>query len=235
MRHRRRTRAAGFILLFGSKTIISSEPGPTVRTQCPRCSAEVDFQAKSFRTWFTIFFIPIFPMSGKTTFSQCPQCGAQFPVSAEELRHRVSAVDQQHHERTISLYNSLRNSPANSITLNELLTLYGSMKDFDAAISAAGEFPDALNSSEQCMTTLGRIYLAQDRHDEALRWFDAAVARNDMLADAQYYKALTHLLKQPPDYSAAITAARAARRAGHPQGEAILREAEQKAGGQLGA
>jgi tetratricopeptide (TPR) repeat protein len=218
-------------LLFGSRTIISTDGSPAVRTHCPRCNQEGEFLAKSYRTWFTVFFIPIFPVSSRTSFTQCPHCGAQFPFSGEELRDRVSVAGQQQNQRAIALYNSMRNSPANSITLNELMTVYATMQEFDQAISAANTFPDALSSSEQCMTTLGRVYLAQNRHDDALKWFDAAVARNAMLGEAQYYKALTHMLKTPPQYPQTIAAARAARNAGHPQAEGLLREAEEKSRG----
>ena len=112
------------------------------------------------------------------------------------------------------------------------MTLYASINQLDSAISAAAEFPQALQASEQCMTTLGRVYLAQNRFAEALQWFDAAVARNSTLGEAQYYKALAHLLSTPPDARQAVAAARGARSAGYPNAEALLREAEVKARGQ---
>ena len=220
----------GFILLFGSRNRVSDDSSAQpVQTQCPRCSQMSTLRPRRYRTWFTIFFIPVFPISGSTPFTQCSNCNAQFPVTADQLRQSLASADQQQNQRAISLYNSLRASPANSVTLNELMLLYASLNDFNAAISAAGEFPDALNNSEQCMTTLGRVYLAQNRHAEALQWFDSAVARNPSLGEAQYYKALAHLLKTPPDPDQAITAARAARAAGHPNSEALLKEAEGKA------
>ena len=103
------------------------------------------------------------------------------------------------------------------------------MNEFDQAISAAGEFPQALHASEQSMTTLGRVYLAKNAYHEALQWFDAAVARNPSLGEAQYYKAMAHLLTTPPDPHRAVAAARAARSAGFANAEALLREAEAKA------
>jgi tetratricopeptide (TPR) repeat protein len=202
-----------------------------VQAPCPRCSQTATLRPRRYRTWFTIFFIPVFPISGSKQFTQCSACGAQFHVTTDQLRQGLAAADQQQNQRAISLYNSLRASPANSVTLNELLLLYASMNDFAAALSAAGEFPYALNNSEQCMTTLGRVYLAQNRHAEAVQWFDAAVARNPSLGEAQYYKALTHLLKTPPEPEQAVAAARAARAAGHPNSEALLKEAETKAQG----
>ena len=224
-----RGRRRGFIILFGSRAIISNEPAAPVQTRCPRCGQQVSLVPKSYRNWFTLFFIPVFPISGRTSFCQCPSCGAQFQVPAEELRQRLADADRQQNQQAITLYNSLRASPANSVTLNELMTAYASMNEFDQAISAAGEFPQALHASEQCMTTLGRVYLARNAYNEALQWFDAAVARNPSLGEAQYYKAVTHLLTTPPDPQRAVAAARAARSAGFANAEALLREAETKA------
>src|SRR4051812_45488514 len=93
-RPRARPHRRGFIILFGARRIISNDAVPgglPVRTVCPRCSQEVGFLAKGYRTWFTLFFVPIFPISGKTRFTECPQCGAQFQVSPEELRAQIGA------------------------------------------------------------------------------------------------------------------------------------------------
>jgi tetratricopeptide (TPR) repeat protein len=226
--HRRRGNA-GFIILFGSRAITSNDSAEPVRTTCPRCNREVDMAARSYRNWFTLFFVPVFPISGRKSFTQCPQCGAQFPVSPDQLRRRVSMNDQQQNQQAIALYNSLRASPANSITLDQLMKMYASMSEFDQAISAAGEFPQALNNSEQCMTTLGRIYLAQNKFPEAIGWLDAAVARNSGLGEAHYYNALAHMLTTPPDYPSAVNSARSARTAGYPDSDALLKEAESKA------
>jgi phage terminase large subunit GpA-like protein len=163
--------------------MISDDPtAPAVNAVCPRCGQRTSIVGKSVRSWFTLFFIPVFPVSGTRRFSQCTHCGAQFPVEARQLGQQVAAAERQQSQRAIGLYNSLRNSPANSITLNELMTLYASINEFDQAISAAREFTAALHNSEQCMTTLGRIYLAKNEHPEAIRWFDEALKRNETLA-----------------------------------------------------
>src|SRR5436309_915600 len=138
-------RRRGFILLFGTRPIISDDPASApVNAVCPRCGLRADIAGKSVRHWFTLFFIPVFPVSGSRRFSQCTHCGAQFPVEARQLGTQVAAAERQQSQRAIALYNSLRNSPANSITLNELMTLYASMNEFDQAISAARDFPQAL-------------------------------------------------------------------------------------------
>ena len=222
-------RQAGFILLFGSRTIVSNGSSPPVRTVCPKCGRESDLQSKSYRSWFTIFFVPVFPLSGKHALSQCPLCGAQFRVSPEEIRDRLLAGSRQQNQQAIAMYNSLRTSPANSITLDQLLKLYATMQEYDQAISAGAEFQQALHNSEQCMTTLGRVYLAKNDYAEALKWFDSAIDRNPQLGEAQYYKGLSHLLTTPPNVAAAVAAARAARSAGYPEADALLRQAEAKA------
>ena len=68
----------GFILLFGTRAIASDEPSPPVYAHCPQCGRESDLVAKSSRNWFTFFFIPVFPISGRTEFCECANCHAQF-------------------------------------------------------------------------------------------------------------------------------------------------------------
>jgi tetratricopeptide (TPR) repeat protein len=226
---RNRRLRRGFIFLLGSRTIFSNDASAApVRTVCPRCNQEADFVGRKYRTWFTFFLIPIFPISGSKTFTQCSNCGGQFPVNPDDLRNRLSQSQQQQSKEAIGLYNSLRASPANSITLNQLMTLYASMKEFDQAIGAAGDFPQALQNSEQCMVTLGRVYLAKNDIPAAIGWFDAAIARNPHLGEGHYFKGVASLLKSPADTRQAVASARAARNAGYPDAEKLLRDAEKK-------
>jgi tetratricopeptide (TPR) repeat protein len=220
----------GFIILFGTRPIISDDhDAAPVNAICPRCGQRTSIVGKSVRSWFTLFVIPVFPVSGARPFSQCSNCGAQFPVQARQLGQQVAAAEREQSQRAIGLYNSLRNSPANSITLNELMNLYASMNEFDQAIAAAREFTAALHNSEQCMVTLGRVYLAKNDHPESVRWLDEALKRNESLGEAHYYKGVAHLTGNPPDYDRAVASARAARNADYPGAEQLLREAESRA------
>ncbi len=146
----------------------------------------------------------------------------------EHLASQVAKIDAKENQRAIAMYNSLRASPGNSITLNDLMQLYASMGEFDTGISAAADFPAALNSGEQCMTTLGRLYLAKNEHTAALQWFDAAVGRNPQYAEAYYYKAAAHLTGTPVELEKAAAAARTARNAGFPNAEELLRQVTEK-------
>jgi tetratricopeptide (TPR) repeat protein len=233
-KHRRPSRRTGrgFILLFGTRPIISTDTSAApVHTVCPRCGRRSDIVGKSYRTWFTLFFIPVFPVSGARRFSECGTCGAQFEVATDALAARVAESEREQSQRAIALYNSLRASPANAVTLNELMTLYATIGEHGQAVSAANQFPDALNSSEQCMTTLGRVYLDMNRHAGAIHWFDAALVRNPLLGESQFHKAVAHLTSTPPDYAKAVAAARAARSAGVPQADELLRDVEERARG----
>jgi len=231
-RHRRNKRG-GFILLFGSKTVVTRDAGAApVHTVCPRCSRETDIVGKHYRTWFTIFFLPVFPISRARPFSECSGCGAQFPVTPDQLQSRLTQNEQAQSQEAIGLYNSLRASPANSITLNQLMMMYASMKEYDQAIGAAADFPQALHNSEQCMTTLARVYLARNDIDNAMQWFEAAIARNPQLGEAQYYKAVAHLMRTPPEPQKAVACARAARNAGYANADELLKDTESKARGE---
>src|SRR5271168_4753774 len=157
---------------------MSNETGEPVDAKCPRCAATGSLKGIKVRTWFTIFFCPVFPVSSGKRLTQCGKCGASFAMPPEQFAGAAARADALQTQRSISMYNSLRNSPANSVTLNELMQLYGSMGEYTQAVSAAADFPQALNNSEQCMVTLGRVYLSQDDHPAALQWLDAALARN---------------------------------------------------------
>jgi tetratricopeptide (TPR) repeat protein len=226
-------RHRGFII-FGTRTMIRNN-GAAVQAVCPSCRQQTMFQPKSARPWFTLYFIPIFPVGAKRTFSECMNCRMQFRLTPQELSQRTSASQQQQMQQAIQMYNSLRTSPANSVTLNNLLMLYLQLKEYDQAISAANEFQQALNASEQCMTTLGRVLMEQGRHPDAIKWFDAALARNPMLGEAAYCKAVALMSLTPPDLAGATAAARVARSAGLSGAEPLLREIENRARAAQGA
>ncbi|HEY8667683.1 MAG TPA: zinc-ribbon domain-containing protein [Tepidisphaeraceae bacterium] len=218
----------GGFIIFGTRPMFTNDSAPPVQALCPSCRQQTTMIARSHRNWFTLYFIPVFPISGKSSFTECSSCHARFQVTLDQLQANVNAGEQQQSQRGIAMYNSLRANPANAITLNELMTLYASMNEFDQAISAARDFPQALHSSEQCMTTLGRVLLAQNQFKDAIAWFDAALTKNPQDPEAHYYKALAHLTSTPPEMAQAIQSARAARSAGHPNADALLKEAEQR-------
>jgi len=56
----------------------------SVRT-CLRCGTEAVWELCIIRTWFTIFFIPVFPCS-KTYCISCPKCRSYMEISREQFK-----------------------------------------------------------------------------------------------------------------------------------------------------
>jgi tetratricopeptide (TPR) repeat protein len=184
------------------------------------------------RDWFTLFFIPIFPISGVKRFVQCSTCKTSFDADIEQFRRSATMPDERAWQQTISLYNTLRESPKDSVLLNRLLEMYAAMREFDEALAAGRHFPDALNESAQCLTTYGKIYLAKGDVPEALKYLQMALAKNKALGEAHFYTAVAHLSSMPPNPDAAIASARLAATHGHPNTAEFIRQAESVRAGQ---
>ncbi len=228
-RQTRRPPRRGFIVFFGWRSLHGNDKHiPPLEIPCPRCNQPAQMHSRWFQRWFTLFFIPVFPISARTHFSQCSLCASQFKLTLDQLRSRLSEADQNQSQQAITLYNSLRASPGNSITLNNVMMMYASMKEYDLAVSAAREFPQALHASEQCMATLGRVLLAQGNHQQAVQWFDAALARDPAQGESLYHKAIALMSMTPPDLEAAVAAARLARNSSYPRADELLSDLEER-------
>ena len=224
MRYRSRN---GFIFLAGVRTLYRDD-GTRQQGICPRCGRSVELLGKRGRSWLTLFMVPLIPVGGAKQITECPNCQARFALTPEELARRSEQhVAGNANQRGIQLYNSLRASPANSVTLNELMHLYGGVGEFHEAIRSAGQFPKALEASEQCMVTLARAYIEVGLLDEAQTWLRTALERNPQMAEARYHLAVVLMRRPPPDLSGAIAAARAARNGGFAEAEDLLRELQE--------
>jgi transcription elongation factor Elf1 len=47
---------------------------------CPNCHRDAMTAAYQSRRWFTLFFIPVFPIGAKRTLARCGLCGYQYQV-----------------------------------------------------------------------------------------------------------------------------------------------------------
>ncbi len=53
---------------------------------CPRCNGDRQYEQKAVRRWFTLFFIPLFPISGSSNgFVHCTTCQGNFAESVLNL------------------------------------------------------------------------------------------------------------------------------------------------------
>jgi predicted RNA-binding Zn-ribbon protein involved in translation (DUF1610 family) len=64
-------------IFFGSRGITSTKDRGTF--YCPRCNRDrIEYALKSTRPWFTLYFIPIFPIGGAERYVECQRCGGTF-------------------------------------------------------------------------------------------------------------------------------------------------------------
>jgi predicted RNA-binding Zn-ribbon protein involved in translation (DUF1610 family) len=72
------------ILIWGSRGL-TSEIGRG-NFYCPQCDAvNVPYRHKSVREWFTLYFIPVFPIGGKQPYVECEQCKGTFQEAVLNL------------------------------------------------------------------------------------------------------------------------------------------------------
>ncbi|RRD40337.1 zinc ribbon domain-containing protein [Leptotrichia sp. OH3620_COT-345] len=67
------------IILFGTKTIYK-DMGIVGNYECSRCHNVSEWKFMEYRNWFTLFFIPVFPISRKHEYLQCPICNQAYTV-----------------------------------------------------------------------------------------------------------------------------------------------------------
>jgi hypothetical protein len=64
------------IIFYGSRGIVSHLASGEFF--CPHCGTRGRYQLKQVRRFFTLYFIPLFPIGGGMRFVECDQCGSQF-------------------------------------------------------------------------------------------------------------------------------------------------------------
>src|SRR2546421_6382901 len=231
MRRLRPTRR-GFIIFFGWRKLTSQRPEPSVNTVCPSCRQQSNIVAMQGRDWFTLFFIPVLPLSSAKPFVKCTNCKTCFDMDIEQFRRKASIPDERAWQQSIALYNTLRESPRDSVLLNRLLEMYAGMREFDEALAAGRHFPDALNDSAQCLTTYGKVNLAAGKTVEAMKYLQMALEKNKAMGEAHFYMAVAQLSSTPPNPDAAIPSARLAAINGYPNTAQFIRQAEAVRAGQ---
>lgn len=79
-------------ILFGTRRMRKSLG--TVMLLCQRCQRPSAHAVFKVHTWFTLFFIPIFPFSVKYA-TACPMCGATSQIDKAHAEQLESAAAQQ--------------------------------------------------------------------------------------------------------------------------------------------
>lgn len=69
------------ILIFGTRgRIVNASNYEKLSSACPECQS--DLELKAMQKWFTLFFIPVFPIDTLDTFYQCTNCKSSYKKEA---------------------------------------------------------------------------------------------------------------------------------------------------------
>ena len=73
------------IFIWGSRHLKSTRD--TGRFYCPHCvKLDVAYQHQSAREWFTLYFIPVFPIGGHKEYIECLKCKNTYTTEVLELK-----------------------------------------------------------------------------------------------------------------------------------------------------
>ncbi|MGD9365098.1 MAG: zinc-ribbon domain-containing protein [Desulfobacteraceae bacterium] len=87
------------MIIFGWGRVTNKNYGPTIATNCPNCNNDTWLQLYRCRTWFTLFFIPVFPYSKKHLLL-CDVCSQGVELKGEQIQRA-----KQMNELTQGLFN----------------------------------------------------------------------------------------------------------------------------------
>ena len=72
------------IFIWGSRYLTSTRDSG--RFYCPHCvKLDVDYRRVAARQWFTMYFIPVFPIGGHEEHIECQRCQGTFKVEVLDL------------------------------------------------------------------------------------------------------------------------------------------------------
>ena len=81
------------MILFGSRTV--SKIVALLFFVCATCGNEVGQRLVRRRTWFTLFFVPIFPFGHGSYSVACAYCGASHGVTRENADKFIADYEAQ--------------------------------------------------------------------------------------------------------------------------------------------
>ena len=80
------------MIIFGSRT--KSLLAAVLFFTCTRCNSLAAQRLFRIRTWFTLFFAPIFPLGHGRYTMQCAFCGAATPLTREGAEQFIADAER---------------------------------------------------------------------------------------------------------------------------------------------
>jgi hypothetical protein len=78
------------VIIFGTRNRIGTVERGTFA--CPRCGPGQSYERKHAKRWFTLYFIPIFPVGDLGQFIECGLCRGTFKIEVLSLRAPASSA-----------------------------------------------------------------------------------------------------------------------------------------------
>lgn len=77
------------MIIFGWGKQLAKYFGDSAPSTCPHCNNKGNQQLRRYRTWFTLFFVPLIPYA-TVYVKQCPICSYAEILSKEDFMHVVA-------------------------------------------------------------------------------------------------------------------------------------------------
>ena len=87
---------------------------------CPRCNADQEFSHFQVRNYFTLYFIPLFPLGSGGEFLECSGCGQTWSPDILEYDPEAEREENATAVRRLTVLFLLDVGRCTSTTLNEL-------------------------------------------------------------------------------------------------------------------
>ena len=213
------------MIIWGSRVVMSVLRNGEFN--CPNCNDRRVYEHKEAKKFFTLYFIPIFPMETLGTFIECRQCSNQYnekvlqyaPAPSREEMHQAyrNAVIQAMMAsaqidgpatdgRFLALTHQLENFLGSRLEQEEITKLMPSLgTDSAAAVSVLGRIAENLTDSgkEKIFESVYSITAADGGLSEAARQFVRDIGRALGFSDA-HFGGLMAQLQQPAPAGRAV-------------------------------
>ena len=217
------------LIVWGSRRQIKTTNAEGARLLCPNCKVESKFVEKQVVTYFTLYFIPLFPMHRGEKFVECEYCHARLlttlqglqdmEVQRQQKEAEEAAAQQAEAERqgaeAEELVRSWQERPEDRALACRMLDTLAGQSRYYRLQELEPEVRARFGSDPEVLLRLGHSAYALKRYEEAIRDYEQVLAENPYRGDARYYLAASYWAMQPANWDKALEHMRIARDMGY--------------------
>lgn len=223
-------------IIWGSRSRIKVTDAVGVRATCPSCHVESQFIEKQVVTYFTLYFIPLFPVQRGMKFVECQYCQAKFQQTLDELRARSAqaeqervaeaaardAAAQQRQDELGRLRQRWSEAPEDRVSLVRLLDMLAEDGQYTELLAMEPAIRERYGEDPDLVIRLGHAAFALKRYDDAASDYEQLVTANPYRGDARFYLASSCWYMDPPQFDRAVEHMQIAADMGYPAASEAL-------------